>query len=231
MQYADRQRSARSLEWRCWEQWQGAQQIFARSSPTSWVQHGQISTLGLPGTPLGGMRCSAIAPEHFATIGGHVGSLAPQRATLHGAPRALALGPGRSRQRATPRHVAARLAVRFALPSPQCPAAPSPSFLCAWAQPLLPPEAAQELSGVQQLPAGLQEDLRPQVHQLALAWRPGKGTEDTPFLGGDPAPSAAIWVKSSRDTKHMAHISQAPDLLSQAQSEPLRSRLDPLDRE
>ena len=66
MQYADRQRSARSLEWRCWEQWQGAQQIFARSSPTSWVQHGQISTLGLPGTPL--------ATEHFATIGGHVGS-------------------------------------------------------------------------------------------------------------------------------------------------------------
>jgi hypothetical protein len=24
------------------------------------------------------------------------------------------------------------------------------------------------------------------VHQLALAWRPGKGTEDAPFLGGDP---------------------------------------------
>ena len=44
----------------------GAQQIFARSSPASWAQRGQISTLGLPGTPL--------ATEHFATIGGHVGS-------------------------------------------------------------------------------------------------------------------------------------------------------------
>jgi len=29
-------------------QWHGAQQIFARSSPASWAQRGQISTLGLP---------------------------------------------------------------------------------------------------------------------------------------------------------------------------------------
>ena len=198
MQYADRQRSARSLEWRCLWSCMGTMAWCAadfRAIQPRWAQRGQISTLGLPGTPLGGMRCSAIAPEHFATIGGHVGSLAPQRATLHGAPRALALGPGRSRQRATPRHVAARLAVHFALPSPQRTPAPSPSFSCAWAQPLLPPEAEQELSGVQQLPASLQEDLRPQVHQLALARHPGKGTEDEPFLGGDPAHLRPSWPR------------------------------------
>ena len=56
--------------------WHGAQQIFARPSPASWAQRGQISALGLPGPPLIARRCSAIAPEHFATIGGHVGSAA-----------------------------------------------------------------------------------------------------------------------------------------------------------
>ena len=59
-----------------WVPWHGAQQIFARPSPASWAQRGQISALGLLGAPLIAMRCSTIAPEHFATIGGHVGSAA-----------------------------------------------------------------------------------------------------------------------------------------------------------
>ena len=80
-----------------WVPWHGAQQIFARPSPASWAQRGQISALGLLGAPLIAMRRNTIAPEHFATIGGHVAMLAAQRATLHGASRALALGPGRSR--------------------------------------------------------------------------------------------------------------------------------------
>jgi hypothetical protein len=46
----------------------------------------------------------------------------------------------------------------------------------------------------------------------------------------DPAPSAGIG-KSSRDTKHHGALSQAPQFCSQALSERLRSRLDPLDRE
>ena len=70
-----------------------------------------------------------------------------------------------------------------------------------------------------------------QVHQLALIWRPGKDTEDAPFLGGDPAPSAAILAKTSAHKRIGRLFSSLQDLLSQAHSEPLRSRLDPLDRE
>ena len=73
------------------------------------------------------------APSRPSTLRPSAAMLAAQRAILHGALRALALGPGRSHQRATPRHVAARLAVRFALPSPQRTPAPSQSFSCAWA--------------------------------------------------------------------------------------------------
>jgi len=81
MQYADRQRSARSLEWRCLWSCMGTMAWCAadfRAIQPRWAQRGQISTLGLPGTPLGGMRCSAIAPGHFgcSAIGGHVGSAA-----------------------------------------------------------------------------------------------------------------------------------------------------------
>ena len=43
-----------------------------------------------------------------------------------------------------------------------------------------------------------------QVHQLALIWRPGKDTEDAPFLGGDPAPSAAILAKTSAHKRIIA---------------------------
>ena len=163
-----------------WVPWHGAQQIFARSSPASWAQRGQISALGLPGAPLIARRCSAIAPEHFVTIGGHVGSAAGD---LHGAPRALALGPGRSRQRATPRHATAHLATRFALPSPQCPAAPPPSFSCAWAQPLLPPEAAQKLRGSFNGPPASKRMCGTGASAIALAWRPGNVTEDAHFHG------------------------------------------------
>ena len=70
MQYADRQRSARSLEWRCLWSCMGTMAWCAadfRAIQPRWAQRGQISTLGLPGTPLGGMRCSAIAPKHCST--------------------------------------------------------------------------------------------------------------------------------------------------------------------
>jgi len=45
------------------------------------------------------------APSRPSTLRPSAAMLAAQRAILHGALRALALGPGRSRQRATPRHV------------------------------------------------------------------------------------------------------------------------------
>ena len=54
-----------------------------------------------------------------------------------------------------------------------------------------------------------------QVHQLALIWRPGKDTEDAPFLGGDPAPSAAILAKTSAHKRIGRLFSSLQDLLSQ----------------
>ena len=177
-----------------WVPWHGAQQIFARPSPASWAQRGQISALGLPGAPLIARRCSAIAPEHFATIGGHVGSAAGDLAWRLPSPCPWARPQPPTRHS---KHATACLATRFALPSPQCPAAPSPSFLCAWAQPLLPPEAAQKLRGSFNGPPASKRMCGTQVHQLALAWRPGKVTEDAHFHGDTPAPSAVILAKSS----------------------------------
>ena len=131
--------------------------------------------------------------------------LAAQRAILHSAPRALALGPGRSRQRATPRHIAARLAVRFALPSPQRTPAPSLSFSCAWALALLPPEAAQKIRGIQQSPAGRQEDLRSSASASARL-RPGKGTEDAPETPRHLRPSGQ---ELARHKAHGAHLASS----------------------
>ena len=49
--------------------------------------------LGLPGAPLIARRCSAIAPEHFATIGGHVGSWQRSGRSCMASPEPLPLGP------------------------------------------------------------------------------------------------------------------------------------------
>ena len=54
-----------------------------------------------------------------------------------------------------------------------------------------------KLSEIQQLPAGRQEDLRPQLHQLALAWHAGKGTKDELSSTDHPAPFAVILAKNS----------------------------------
>ena len=61
--------------------------------------------------------------------------------------------------------------------------------------------------------------------------RPRQGTEETPFLCYlSPAPFAVILAKTS-PYKRMDALLVDPDLLFQAHFEPLRSRLDPLDRE
>ena len=65
----------------------------------------------------------------------------------------------------------------------------------------------------------------------SFVWRPGKSASDAHVLGGDPASSAAILAKASAHKRIGRRFSSLQDLLSQAQSEPLRSRLDPLDRE
>ena len=150
--------------------------------------------------------------------------LAAQRAILHSAPRALALGPGRSRQRATPRHVAARLAVRFALPSPQRTPAPSPSFSCAWAQPLLAaggagaqrgcPQASKRMCGPG---ASASARLAPWKDRLRCTFPRRRPRA----ICGHPPLTSAHWTP----------LLVAPRFALSAHSEPLRSRLDPLDRE
>ena len=121
-----------------WVPWHGAQQIFARPSPASWAQRGQISTLGRSDSLAGATRCTPATPDHFATISSGCGGARARSAVVTSS--ALLMVASRSRQRATPRHVGARLAVRFALQSPQRTPAPSPRFSCAW---VLPPEAQQ----------------------------------------------------------------------------------------
>jgi hypothetical protein len=211
-----------------WVPWHDAQQIFARPSPASWAQRGQISALGLPGAPLIARRCSAIAPEHFATIGGHVGSAGgdlawrppspcpwarPQLPTRHS--QACHSAPGHTlcaAITAVPSCTTAELFVRLGTAL----AAARGGAKAPW----VPSMARRPPRGC-----------AAQVHQQALAWRPGKDTEDAPFLGGDPRAICGHHGQDLALHRAHAHISAAPDLLSRAQSEPLRSRLDPLDRE
>ena len=94
--------------------WRAQREIFACGGGAICSQRGQISALGLPGAPLIARRCSAIAPEHFATIGGHVGSAAGDLALRPRSPCPWV------RPQPPTRHSQARLAVCFALPSPQC---------------------------------------------------------------------------------------------------------------
>jgi len=163
--------------------------------------------------PWGALTVSQV-PQHVSlptptTLRPSAAMLAAQRATLHGAPRALALGPGRSRQRATPRHVGARRAVRF-------PAAHTCTIAEIFVRLGTALAAAGGGAGAQQGPAVARRPPRgcaTQVHQLALAWRPGKGIEDAPFLGGDPRAICGHPAKSSAHKAHGAHP-QAPDLLS-----------------
>ena len=72
-----------------------------------------------------------------------------------------------------------------------------------------------KLSGIQQLPAGRQEDLRPQLHQLALAWHAGKGTKDELSSTDHRAPFAVILAKNSSLRQRIAVVSPDPDLLFQ----------------
>ena len=141
--------------------------------------------------------------------------------------RALALGPGRSRQRATPRHVAARLAVRFALPSPQRTPAPSPSFSCAWAQPLLAAGGAGAQRGCPQA----SKRMCGSGASASACLAPWKERLRCTFSRRRPRASAAILVKTSRSQAHWTPLLVAPRFALSAHSEPLRSRLDPLDRE
>jgi len=149
----------------------------------SCIQHGQISTLGRSNNLAGATTCTPVTPDHSATIGGHVGSAAG--AILHGAPQPLPLGPAAAAnaplpgmlQRAWPcalrcHHRSAQLHHRRA-------------FRAIGHSPCCRRRRRRSSAGpavARRPPRGFAA----QVHQLALAWRPGKGTGDAPFLGGDP---------------------------------------------
>ena len=130
----------------------------------------------------------------------------------------LPLGPAAATNAPLPGMPQRRLTVRFALPSPQRTPAPSPSFSCAWAQPLLPPEAAQKLRGFLQWPTGLQEDVR---HRCISKRSPGalERTPKIPLSSAEtPAPFAAIMAKISHFTERMlytcAHLASSRFALS-----------------
>ena len=196
-----------------WVPWHGAQQIFARPSPASWAQRGQISALGLPGAPLIARRCSAITPDHSATIGGHVGSAAVDLAWAP--PEPLPLGP----------------AAAANAPLPGMPSAPGRALCAAItaAHTFTIAELFVRLgtalaaaggrrrssAGVQQSPAGLQEDVRPQVHQLASSGALERAPQMHMSSADTPAPSAVILAKSSAHKGIGPLFSSLLDLLSQ----------------
>ena len=121
MQYANRQRSARSLEWQCLLSCMGTMAWCAADfCATQPRQLGAARSDFGPGTArrppdrheMQHHRARALC-DHRQPCWQRSGR--PCMAPLE----ALPLGPVAAAERATPRHVAARLAVRFALPSPQ----------------------------------------------------------------------------------------------------------------
>ena len=76
-----------------WVPWHGAQQIFARPSPTSWAQRGQISALGRSNSLAGATRCTPATPDHFATISSGCGG-ARARSAVVTSSALLELPPG-----------------------------------------------------------------------------------------------------------------------------------------
>ena len=194
----------------------------------SCMQHGQISTLGRSSSLAGAVTCTPATPDHSATIGGHVGSAAvdlawrppspcpwarPQPPTRHS--QACCSASGRALRAAITTVIACTTAELFVRLGTALAAAGGGAKA-----PWVPSMARRPPRGC-----------AAQVHQQALAWRPGKDTEAAPFLGGEPRAICGHHGQDLALHRAHAHISQAPGLLSQAQSEPLRSRLDPLDRE
>ena len=76
-----------------WVPWHDAQQIFARPSPASWAQRGQISALGRSDSLAGATRCTPATPDHFATISSGCGG-ARARSAVVTSSALLELPPG-----------------------------------------------------------------------------------------------------------------------------------------
>ena len=102
-----------------------------------------------------------------------------------------------------------------------------------WAQPLLPPEAAQKLSRVSSGPPASKRMCGPGASAIAPIWRPGKGTRRCISSADTPGAIGAICGHPGQDLRSQAHWTpllvarSLQDLLSQLNYEPLKSRLDP----
>ena len=177
--------------------------------PRQRMQRGQISTLGRSNSLAGAATCTPATPDHSATIGGHVGSAAGDPAWRLPSPCPWA------RPQPPTRHSSACWS---APGSALCAAIPA-AHTCTIAEIFVRLGAAagggSKLSEIQQLPAGRQEDLRPQLHQLALAWHAGKGTKDELSSTDNRAPFAVILAKNSSLRQRIAVVSPDPDLLFQ----------------
>ena len=71
----------------------------------------------------------------------------------------------------------------------------------------------------------------PGASAIALIWRPGKGTEDAPKMHLRPRAICGHPARARATQSTWRTFASSTVLLSQALSERLRSRLDPLDRE
>ena len=188
------------------------------------MQHAQISTLGRSNSLAGAATCIPANPDHSATISGHVGSAAgdpawrpsspcpwawPQPPTRHS--QACWSAQGRALSRSA--HLHHRLDFRALRHSPCCRRrrrrSSAKSSSC--------PPAAKRMCD-----PGASASAR-------LA--PWKGHRRCTFPWRRPRAICGHPAKSSAHKAHMAHLASSRFALSQAQSEPLRSRLDPLDRE
>ena len=113
------------------------------------------------------------------------------------------------------RHSQARLAVRFALPSPQHSPTPHPSFSCDGHSPCCRRRRRRSSAGSSSSPPASKRMCGPGASAIALIWRPGKGTEDAHFLGRNPG---AICGHRDQElfpqTAHCGRVASS-DLLSQ----------------
>ena len=192
-----------------WVLWHGAQQIFARPSPASWAQRGQISAPGLPGAPLISRRCSAIAPEHFATIGGHVGSAAGDLAWHPPSP----LGPAEAANAPLQAcHSAPGHALCVAITAvPSCTIAELFVRLgTALAAAGGGVEAQRGEAVARRPPRGCAAP----GASASFVWRPGKSASDAHVLGGHPRAICGHPGQVLRSQGHGPLFSSLQDLLS-----------------
>ena len=173
-------------------------------------------------------RCTPATPDHSATIGGHVGSAAVDLAWRPPSPCPWARPqpPTRHSQacHSAPGH--ALCAAITAVPS--CTIA---ELFVRLGTALAAAGGGAKASWVVQWPAGLQEDVRHTGASASARLAPWKGHRRCTFPRRHPRAICGHPGQVLRSQGHWTPLLVAPRFALSAHSEPLRSRLDPLDRE